>query len=62
MTFAFILALVAQPALADSSTTCRQDSGGHLICKRVERNPPRRCTTTCRADSAGKTRCTERCR
>lgn len=52
----------AGPVRADAETKCRRDSGGHLICVKVERDKPERCTLTCRKDSGGRTVCRERCR
>ena len=49
-------------ALADSETKCRRDSGGHLVCVKVEREKAEKCQLTCRKDSGGKTICRERCR
>ncbi len=55
----------AATVLADSSTNCRHDSGGHLICVKREREPDtrreRKFTTTCRTDSGGHQVCRERC-
>jgi len=61
---AFSLAFVAvsAPARADSETKCRRDSGGHLVCTKVDREKAEKCTLTCRKDSGGRTVCRERCR
>lgn len=56
------LGALTLPAHADSSTTCRRDSGGHLVCKRVDRETRERCTTTCRTDSGGHEVCKTTCR
>jgi len=52
----------AGPVLADAETKCKRDAAGHLICVKVEREKPERCTLTCRKDSGGRTVCRERCR
>lgn len=51
---AICVLLVGVPVRADS-TTCRRDSGGHLVCRSD------RCTTTCRTDSGGHLVCREQC-
>jgi hypothetical protein len=59
--------VICTPARADSETKCRRDSGGHVICKKVEgkkveRQKPEKCTLTCKKDSGGNTVCRQTCR
>jgi hypothetical protein len=62
LALALALTSLAAPALADGETNCHRDSGGRLICVKVEREKAEKCTLTCRKDSGGRTVCRERCR